>query len=423
MASKRRQKTPKKQPKTKLDTSCPYCGSETHTLFYDVWKCNDCGACGITRENDSKPTAEAVKLFRRRLRRDLSNEVRFTQRLGPKDQALSEPQLPKSGEIDPSIHTCRRRLPNDRELGLIRMIRHSAGQAKLEEFADKHEWKFCICLKVFVKSQWLREDLKVKAVLSVRYSKDLGKAVAFLKRIPRWLQGNRFRPRTEKTLRRITAMGDEVLYGCVWWPGHPDWLLGDMIGNSKFRTLWGRTAPLRSLKPHENASRLELGRMYSLVRHFVGVNPLSVGFGPSTATVEEMTRVYESAHDAYLGDSYEDTEIEYEQIDYLADGARYRHFFDLQKWTDEQVLNLEHKKAYEFEIAMEDASAGGLFEYITWIPERPNRFGRPSPRLDVCLPSPQHQYIDPTCKRIKQNAACMCWDALFSSNRKSRTTV
>jgi len=273
---------------------------------------------------------------------------------------------------------------------------------------------------VFIKSQWLREDLKVKAVLSIRFRKDLDKAVAFLNRIPRWLKGTRFRPHTEKTLRRITAYGDEFLYGCEFWPGHPDWLLGEMIGGSAmFHKLWGEvSAPLRP-KPHENRSRLELHKMFSVLRFFVSSYPLAVGFGPPTEADEETTRVYNRVDDDYPGDPYEDTEDPAEaEVD--DESGHYFHFSDLQKWTDEQVLNLEHEKAFALEIAMEDAFMSGLFEYIPWPPPRPNRFLE-SQRLDVCLPSPQ--YRDPTIRSVNFNVARTCWNALFSSNPKSRSSV
>jgi hypothetical protein len=430
-------KHPKTEPKTKLDTSCPHCGSETHTPFYDVWKCDACGACGITGESGAKKrpeklrttnvisAAEAVELFRRSLQRDLANNAIFTRRIGRKNTALSDPealcrlQVSKSRQIAPSKHSCGRRPPSDPELGVIRMLRRSEGQEQLEEFVVKHKLDFCVCPKVFVKSQWLQEPLKVKAVLSLRYHKDVGRAVSFLNKIPRWLKGSRFLPRTEKTLRRIAAFGDEVLYGCEWWPDHPDWLLGDKIGSSAvFRRMLAVLAPLDPPKPRANRTRLELHNMRRAVSYFVEICPFTVSLGPPTAADEEMTRGYERAYDDYPGDPYEDTEaeadVDFEEIDYLADGAG--HFFELQEWTDEQILNLEHEKAFELEIAMHDAYGHGLFEYIPWPPNPPNYFSAHlRPRLDMCLPSPQ--YRDPTSHRMKCDGATKCWNALFSSNR------
>ena len=311
---------------------------------------------------------------------------------------------------------CRKRLPDDRELGWIRRTRRDGGQKLIAALASKLE--FCTCPKVFIKSQWLREDLKVKVVLSVHFRKDRGKAVEFLDKIPRWLKGNRFPPRTDKTLRRITAFGDEFLYGCEFWPGHPDWLLGEMIESSVFHRMLAVTAPLRPPKPNENTARLELERIASSVSYFVSIYPLTVSCDPPTAADEQMTRVYERAYDDYPGDPWEATEVEagvvYEDP--------YSYFSDRQKWTDEQVLNLEHEKAFELKIAMGDAFAAGLFEYIPWPPKRPNPFSAHlGPRLDVCSPSPQ--YTDRTSHSMKCDAALKCWNALFSLNRKSHSTV
>jgi len=120
-------------------------------------------------------------------------------------------------------------------------------------------------------------------------------------------------------------------------------------------------------------------------------------------------------------DLYEDEGIEYlieryEEIDYLTE-AGHMHFFDLQEWSDEQVLNLQHEKAFKLEMAMNDAFVAGIFEYICWPPRRPNRFGCPSLGLEVCLPSPQHR--DPNILATHQILAHNCWNVLFSSNRKS----
>jgi hypothetical protein len=141
-----------------------------------------------------------------------------------------------------------------------------------------------------------------------------------------------------------------------------------------------------------------------------------------TEADEEMTRVYQRAYDDYPGDPYEDAEAEayaYEKIDYLADCAHYGHFFDLQKWTDEQIQTLENEKAFKQEIATEHALLAGLFECIPWSPQRPNIFQefRISKTQEVSLPSPQHR--DPIANVRTIIAAQKCWNALFYSNRKS----
>jgi hypothetical protein len=131
-------------------------------------------------------------------------------------------------------------------------MRYRFGQNRLE----MHKLSFCICPRKFVKSQWLSEPLKVKVVLALYYgdriewrwryksnSFQMGRASceknrshlagSILRVIPLWLNGERLPNRTETTLRRITTMGDEILYGVQWWGGrHRKVRLGDLILSS-----------------------------------------------------------------------------------------------------------------------------------------------------------------------------------------------
>lgn len=313
---------------------------------------------------------------------------------------------------------CGRRLPDQRELGWIRMIRYSKGQKFLDTLDSKRKLAFCICPTLFIKSEWLRAPLKAKTVLVFYYRDNLDRAVSILNEIPHWLERKKPTSDLEKTLeitlRRITKYGDELLYGCVWWPAHPELTLGDVIEYSPaFLRLWSRAAPLHPPERLENRPRRELESLALCLSMFLESqqDPFPTYLEPQTEAVEKMTAAYNRVGDDYLGDPYEVTGDDPDGVeideDYLHE---YEPFFDLSKWTDDQLLNLEHVKALKLQLMEEQAFEDGLFEYIPWPPIKPNRFYRRT-RADVCLRSPES--MDPTTYGEICKAAQKCWDALF----------
>lgn len=328
---------------------------------------------------------------------------------------------------------CKKRIPTDRERGLIARIRREKGQFALSRISGFIS--FCTC--TFRKPKWLRHPLEVKTVLVFYYARyfkhknrrkkpGLKMAVSILNDIPRWAEQKKPRTkaqkRRERTLRRIVEFGDDLLYGWGWWPQfHPKLALGDVISHSsEFLTRWAlwvdacRTPAFPSEPvPGKYGLRQELKDLADFLSFFlfdrcIDPYPDPVDLGPQTEADREMTVAYNRVADDYAAAPYNEviTGSDLYSIDaHLAFeecyGPGWKQLFDLRNYSNDQLLNSEHIKRRE-------EAARRLLEHQQSSDQK-CELERLNTRSKVCLPSPQ--YIDLNGPLSRE--AVQCWRAVF----------
>jgi hypothetical protein len=212
-----------------------------------------------------------------------------------------------------SDHSCGRRLPSDKELGWIRMIRRSSGQASLERLAAKRILEFCVCPQVFVKSQWLQEPLKLIVVVAHRFRDNPEKGVSMLNAVSRWLKEERLGASTDRTLRRMTEFGDEFLYGSDWSGGRSDdgkpLYLGDVIERSP-KFLDYLDVGLRTAGTDRNQIRRQLSVVRTVISMLVETHPSNWNTFMIDRRLPEVPEWCTSVVDSELLEAYEDV-LEY----------------------------------------------------------------------------------------------------------------